>query len=150
MTHFAFSLKQEKELGRGVRQAALGLGIIPGKVLEPRFVKNGPGKDCCYLGCCEAGSDDVQRAESPCSPLPAPPQALRAEAEGQTGYCRVSKATARAQRMGGMWAGEGDQGELMARRSALFLFPEAPIAADVISVYPLDGAGHPSHRRVPS
>lgn len=47
----------------------------------------------------------------------------------------MSKAAARAQRMGGMWAGEWDQGELMARSSALFLFPEAPIAADVISVY---------------
>lgn len=82
-------------------------------------------------------------------PRPAPGSQSRGRGTDRV-YCRVSKATARAQRMGGMWAGEGDQGELMARSSALFLFPEAPIAADVISVYPLDGAGHPSHRRVPS
>ena len=67
--------------------------------------------------------------------LPSPPRRRLSEQRDGHGSCRVRKAAAPAQRMGGMWVGEGDQGKLMARNSALFLFLEAPIAAEVIFIY---------------
>ena len=122
--HFAFSLKQEKELGCGVRRAALGLGIIPqarcwDRVCE--FVEHGPGKDRYHLGCCEADSDGVQRAESRRSPLPAPPQALRAE--GRTRVLQGEKGRSPGPANGGHVGGRGGPGEAHGKKLCFISLP---------------------------